>query len=246
MQGVENKVIVITGASSGIGEATAKILANNGAKVVLSARREERLQKLASTIGDNAIYLKSDVSNAEDMKALIALAKEKFGKVDVLFANAGTMPGGNMSELKVADWISMVDINVKGVLFSMAAVLPNLLLKEWTYYCNFFYCRNKISSRKCCLFGYKTLCPAMLDSFRTEAVMEGTNIRTTTIYPGAIKTELLNTIAPSETKTMVEEFYKNVGLEPSVIANAVLYAVSQPDNIDVSDLAIRPSKESLN
>ena len=245
MRGVENKVIVITGASSGIGEATAKILANNGAKVVLSARREERLQKLASTIGDNAIYLKSDVSNAEDMKALIALAKEKFGKVDVLFANAGTMPGGNMSELKVVDWISMVDINVKGVLFSMAAVLPEFIAQKSGH----IIVTSSIAGTKsvpgnAVYSGTKHFVRAMLDSFRTEAVMEGTNIRTTTIYPGAIKTELLNTIAPSETKTMVEEFYKNVGLEPSVIANAVLYAVSQPDNIDVSDLAIRPSKES--
>ena len=245
MQGVENKVIVITGASSGIGEATAKILADNGAKVVLSARREERLQKLASTIGDNAIYLKSDVSNAEDMKALIALAKEKFGKVDVLFANAGTMPGSNMSELKVADWISMVDINVKGVLFSMAAVLPEFIAQKSGH----IIVTSSIAGTKsvpgnAVYSGTKHFVRAMLDSFRTEAVMEGTNIRTTTIYPGAIKTELLNTIAPSETKTMVEEFYKNVGLEPSVIANAVLYAVSQPDNIDVSDLAIRPSKES--
>ena len=245
MQGVENKVIVITGASSGIGQATAKILANNGAKVVLSARREERLQKLASTIGDNAIYLKSDVSNAEDMKALIALAKEKFGKVDVLFANAGTMPGGNMSELKVADWISMVDINVKGVLFSMAAVLPEFIAQKSGH----IIVTSSIAGTKsvpgnAVYSGTKHFVRAMLDSFRTEAVMEDTNIRTTTIYPGAIKTELLNTIAPSETKTMVEKFYKNVGLDPRVIANAVLYAISQPDNIDVSDLAIRPSKES--
>ncbi len=245
MQGVENKVIVITGASSGIGEATAKILADNGAKVVLSARREERLQKLASTIGENAIYLKSDVSNAEDMKALIALAKEKFGKVDVLFANAGTMPGGNMSELKVADWISMVDINVKGVLFSMAAVLPEFIAQKSGH----IIVTSSIAGTKsvpgnAVYSGTKHFVRAMLDSFRTEAVMEGTNIRTTTIYPGAIKTELLNTIAPSETKTMVEKFYKNVGLDPRVIANAVLYAISQPDNIDVSDLAIRPSKES--
>ena len=245
MQGVENKVIVITGASSGIGEATAKILADNGAKVVLSARREERLQKLASTIGENAIYLKSDVSNAEDMKALIALAKEKFGKVDVLFANAGTMPGGNMSELKVADWISMVDINVKGVLFSMAAVLPEFIAQKSGH----IIVTSSIAGTKsvpgnAVYSGTKHFVRAMLDSFRTEAVMEGTNIRTTTIYPGAIKTELLNTIAPSETKTMVEKFYKNVGLDPRVIVNAVLYAISQPDNIDVSDLAIRPSKES--
>ena len=101
MKNVENKVIIITGASSGIGEETARTLAQNGAKVVLSARREERLKKLADEIGENAVYLASDVSKAEDMGALVKLAKDSFGKVDAVFANAGVMPGGNMSELKV-------------------------------------------------------------------------------------------------------------------------------------------------
>ena len=130
MKGIENKVIVITGASSGIGEATAKILAEGGAKVVLSARREDRLKKLALEIGDNAAYFKSDVSSAEDMKALIAIAKGKFGRVDVLFANAGVMPGSNMSELKTRDWMSMVNINIVGVLNSIAAVLPEFTAQK--------------------------------------------------------------------------------------------------------------------
>ena len=209
MQGVENKVIVITGASSGIGEATAKILANNGAKVVLSARREERLQKLASTIGDNAIYLKSDVSNAEDMKALIALAKEKFGKVDVLFANAGTMPGGNMSELKVADWISMVDINVKGVLFSMAAVLPEFIAQKSGH----IIVTSSIAGTKsvpgnAVYSGTKHFVRAMLDSFRTEAVMEGTNIRTTTIYQAQSKPNCLIRLHRLKQRLWLKNFIK--------------------------------------
>lgn len=162
--------MIITGASSGIGEETARVLAQNGAKVVLSARREERLKALAEEIGtDNVAYLKSDVSRQEDMQQLVALAKERFGRIDVLFANAGVMPAGNMSELKVQDWLSMVDIN--------------------------------------------------------------------------IKTELLNTIAPSETKSMVEQFYQNVALTPDAIASAVLYAVSQPDSVDVSDIVVRPTRE---
>ena len=109
MRGVESKVVVITGASSGIGEATAKLLAQNGAKVVLGARRGERLERLAYEIGENAAWLQSDVSKLEDMQALVALAREKFGRADVLFANAGIMPGSNMSELKVRDWMAMVD-----------------------------------------------------------------------------------------------------------------------------------------
>lgn len=221
---VENKVVIITGASSGIGEETAKVLAGNGAKVVLSARREDRLQKLAGEIGENAAWMKSDVSDPDDMKALAALAIEKFGKIDVLFANAGIMPGSNMSELKINDWMNMVDINIKGVLNSMAGIktVPG----------NAVYC------------GTKHFVRAMLESFRAESIMENTNIRTTTIYPGAIKTELLNTIAPSETKSMVEEFYRNVGLEPDAVAGAVLFAVSQPENVDISDLTVRPSRES--
>lgn len=245
MKSIENKVVIITGASSGIGAETARVLAKNGAKVVLSARREERLKKLAEEIGENAIYLKSDVSNAEDMQVLVQLAKEKFGKVDVLFANAGIMPGGNMSELKVKDWMGMVNINIVGVLNSMAAVLPEFIAQRSGHIIvtssaaglrsvpgNAVYC------------GTKHFVRAMLDSFRMEAVTEGTNIHTTTIYPGAVKTELLNTIAPSETKAMVEKFYEDAGITPDVIANAVLYAVSQPDNVNVSDLVVRPSKEA--
>lgn len=245
MNNIENKVVIITGASSGIGEETAKVLAKNGAKVVLSARREDRLKKLVNEIGENAVYLKSDVSNVEDMKALVILAKEKFGKVDALFANAGIMPGGNMSELKLQDWVNMVNVNIVGVLNSMAAVLPEFIAQKSGHIIvtssaagtrsvpgNAVYC------------GTKHFVRAMLDSFRMETVMEGSNIHATTIYPGAVKTELLNTIAPSETKAMVEKFYEEAGMTPDVIADAVLYALSQPDSVNVSDLVIRPRKEA--
>ena len=159
MKNIENKVVIITGASSGIGAETARVLAKNGAKVVLSARREERLKKLVEEIGENAVYLKSDVSNAEDMQALVKLAKEKFGKVDALFANAGIMPGGNMSELKVKDWMGMVNINIVGVLNSMAAVLPEFdRAEKRTHHCNFFSGRAQVCSRKRSLLRHQTLC----------------------------------------------------------------------------------------
>lgn len=245
MQNVQGKVILITGASSGIGEATAKTLAAHGAKVVLSARRGDRLEKLAAGIGENAVYLASDVTNPDDMEALVTLAKSKFGRLDVLFANAGIMPGSNMSEHKVNDWMAMVDVNIKGVLNAMAAVLPEFIAQKHGH----IIVTSSIAGTRsvpgnAVYAGTKHFVRAMLDSFRTESVMEGTNIRTTTIYPGAIRTELLHTIAPSETKSMVETFYRNAGLDPDVIANAVLYAVAQPDNVDVSDFAVRPSKES--
>lgn len=245
MKNLENKVVVITGASSGIGEATAKALVKAGAKVVLSARREERLERIATELGEKAAYVKSDVTRLEDMQALVRLAKERFGRVDALFANAGVMPGGNMSEGKLGDWMAMVDINIKGVLNAMAAVLPEFLAQKSGHIVvtssaagtrsvpgNAVYC------------GTKHFVRAMLDSFRMEAVAEGSNIHATTIYPGAVKTELLNAIAPSETKAMVEQFYEDAGLTPDVIANAVVYALSQPENVNVSDLVVRPSKEA--
>ena len=244
MKNIENKVVIITGASSGIGEETARTLARDGAKVVLSARREDRLQKLASEIGENAVYLKSDVVSLEDMIALVALAKEKFGKVDAVFANAGIMPAGNMSQLKVNDWNAMIDINIRGVLNTMAAVLPEFTAQKYGHIIvtssraglmsvpgNAVYC------------GTKHFVKAMIDSFRSESIQEGTNIRTSVIYPGAIKTELLNSVAESEAKNMVSQFYENVGLTPDVIANAVLYAVSQPDNVAVPELVVCPSME---
>lgn len=245
MQGVENKIVLITGASSGIGEATAKVLVQNGAKVVLSARREDWLQALAAQLGENAAYLKSDVTSLEDMQALAALAKQRFGKIDVLFANAGIMPGSNLSQLKVQDWMDMVDINIKGVLNAMAAVLPEFFAqKSGQIVVTSSVAGTKSVPGNAVYCGTKHFVRAMLDSFRAESVMEGSNIRTTTIYPGAIQTELLNTIAPSETKSMVEEFYRKVGIQPDAIAKAVLYAVSQPEQVDVSDLMVRPSKES--
>ena len=245
MKNIENKVVIITGASSGIGAETARVLAENGAKVVLSARREKRLKKLAEEIGENAVYLKSDVSNAEDMQALVKLAKEKFGKVDALFANAGIMPGGNMSELKVKDWMGMVNINIVGVLNSMAAVLPEFIAqKSGHIIATSLTAGLRSVPGKTVSWGTKNFVRALLDSFRMEGGTEGTNIHATTIYPGAVKTELLNTIAPSETKAMVEKFYEDAGITPDVIANAVLYAISQPDNVNVSDLVVRPSKEA--
>ena len=244
MKNVENKVIIITGASSGIGEETARVLAANGAKVVLSARREDKLKKLADEIGGNAAYLASDVTNLEDMNAVVALAKEKFGKVDAVFANAGIMPAGNMSELKVKDWNAMIDINIKGVLNVMAAVLPEFTAQKYGHVIATSSRAGLMSVPGNAVYcGTKHFVRAMLDSFRSESIREGTNIRTTTIYPGAIKTELLNMVAESPAKDMVSQFYENVGLTPDVIANAVLYAVSQPDNVAVPDLVVCPSME---
>lgn len=245
MNNIENKVIIITGASSGIGKATAKVLTENGAKVVLSARREDRLKKLAAEIGeDKAAYLSSDVSKIEDMKAVAALAKEKFGRIDALFANAGIMPVSNMSQLAVDEWDKMIDINIRGVLYAMAAVLPEFTEQKRGHIIatssvagtrpvpgNAVYCGTKYFVR------------AMMESFRQETIGENSGIRTTVIYPGAINTELLGSINNAGVKAFVEDVYQKIGISPDAIANAVLYALSQPDNIDVTELVVKPSVE---
>lgn len=246
MKNVENKVVLITGASSGIGKATAKLLVENGAKVALSARREERLAELANELGsENVVYRKSDVTDLASLQKLVKLAQDKFGKVDVAYANAGIMPAGNMSEMKVSDWMQMVDINVKGVLNSIAAVLPGFLDQKSG--------QIIVTSSSAGLYpvpgnavysGTKYFVRGLMDSFRSESATEQNHIRSTTIYPGAIQTELLNTVAPSKTKDMVTEFYKNIGITPVAVAKAVLYSVSQADDVDVSEIAVRPTMEA--
>lgn len=245
MQKVEGKVVVITGASSGIGAETARTLAANGAKVVLSARREEKLRAIADEIGENAAWFVSDVSNLESMRALAAFTKERFGRIDVLFANAGIMPVSSLSELKVDEWDRMIDINARGVLYAMAAVLPEFVAnKSGQVIATSSVAGTRSVPGNAVYCGTKYFVKAMVDSFRQETIQEGTNIRTTVLYPGAINTGLLSTISDATTKGAVEDIYKKVGISPAAIANAVLYAVSQPADVDVSDLIVRPSAEA--
>lgn len=245
MQNVEGKVVIITGASSGIGEQTAKTLAANGAKVVLSARREEKLEKITNEIGENAAWFKSDVSSLVDMKALAAFAKEKFGRIDVLFANAGIMPIGNLSALKTDEWDREIDINIRGVLYAIAAVLPEFTSqKKGHIIATSSVAGTRVIPGNAVYCGTKYFVKAMMESFREESIQEGNRIRTTVLYPGAINTGLLETINDTGIKTAVEDIYKKVGISPEAIANAVLYAVSQPDEVDVSDLIVRPTIEA--
>lgn len=241
---IEGKVVLITGASSGIGEATARLLAQNGAKVALSARREDKLQKITDEIGNNAIFYKSDVTDLNSLKQLVAMAKEKFGHVDVLFANAGIMPASNISQLKINDWMQMVDINVKGVLNSMAAVLPEFTEQhQGQIIVTSSLAGIQPVPGNAIYTGTKFFIRGMFEAYRSESAMEKNNIKTTVLYPGAVQTELLNTVAPSKQKEQAEEFYKAVGIKPSAIAKAVLYAASQDDSVDVSELMIRPINE---
>ena len=245
LSNVEGKVVIITGASSGIGEATAKLLAKSGAKVVLNARREERLKSIVEEIGENTAYLPGDVTSLDDMKELVSFAQRTFGGVDVLFANAGMMLSSPMSELRVNDWTEMVDVNIKGVLNSMAAVLPVFDQQKRGYIIvTSSVAGTRPSPNNAVYCGTKYFVRMMLETFRRESVSEQTNIRATSICPGAVKTELLDHIDSPDTKQKFEESYDHASMQAEDIANAVLYCLMQPENVDVDELVIRPLGEA--
>ncbi|MGM0168413.1 hypothetical protein IGI39_004168 [Enterococcus sp. AZ135] len=240
----KEKVVVITGASSGIGEATAKLLIENGAKVVLGARREEKLKQLVAEYGENSAYAVTDVRNPDDVEALVDLAVEKFGKVDVLFANAGIMPASNMSELKTKEWNDMVDINIKGVLNSLAAVLPHFTKqKSGHVIATSSIAGLKVFPGNSVYTGTKFAVRAIMDGFRMESAMEKTNIRTTTLYPGAIATELLDTISTPEVKQGMEDFYQ-IAISPEDVAKTVLFVIEQPAEVGITEMTILPSAQA--
>ena len=241
---IEGKVVVITGASSGIGEATAQLLVDNGAKVMLGARREARLQALTEKLGSASAYRVTDVRKPEEVYALVKSAEETFGKVDVLFANAGIMPASNMSELKTDEWNDMVDINIKGVLNGLAAVLPVFTKqKSGQVITTSSIAGLKVFPGNSVYTGTKHAVRAIMDGFRMESAMEGTNIRTTTLYPGAIATELLETISTPQVKAGLEEFYE-IAITPAAVAETVLFAISQPASVSVTEMTILPTAQA--
>lgn len=244
---IKNKVVVITGASSGIGEATAKLLAENGAKIVLGARREERLKELADEIksnGGQAVYQVTDVVNPEDSKQLVHLAKETFGGVDAIFLNAGIMPNSPLSELKTDEWNSMVDVNIKGVLNGIAAVLPTFTSQKSGH----IITTSSVAGLKAypggAVYGAtKWAVRDLMEVLRMESAQEGTNIRTATIYPAAINTELLDTITDKNTEEGMTAMYEQYGITPDRVANVVAFALEQPEDTNINEFTIGPTTQ---
>lgn len=244
MLNVVNKVIAITGASSGIGEATARLLAENGAKVILGARRIDRLEKLVDEIrssGGIAEFKSVDVSSREDVNNFIHFAKDKFGRVDVIFNNAGVMPLSPMNALKVEEWDNMIDVNIRGVLNGIAAGLPIMEAQGGGQFIDTasigahmvvptgaVYCATKYAVW------------AISEGLRQESE----TIRVTTISPGVVETELGSDITDESSKAALREFRKTA-LTSDAIARAVLYAVSQPDDVDINEMIVRPKASAF-
>lgn len=245
---VKGKVVVITGASSGIGEVTAKLLAKNGAKVMLGARREERLKNIADEInkeGGRAEFQSVDVTKPAEVQALVAGAMKKFGQLDVIFNNAGIMPNSPMSALRTAEWDKMVDVNLKGVLNGIAAVMPTFTAQKHGHIIttsSVAGLKNYVGSG---VYGAtKFAVRNAMEVTRMESANEGTNIRTTTLYPAAINTELLDHIGDATTASNMKNFYQQHGISPEAVARAVNFAIDQPDDVDIAELTIYPTNQA--
>jgi NADP-dependent 3-hydroxy acid dehydrogenase YdfG len=244
---IKGKVVIITGASSGIGEASAKLLASKGAKVALGARREDKLKQIVDEIekeGGQAVYQALDVVNPSDNEAIVQLARETFGGVDVIFLNAGLMPNSPLSALKIADWHQMVDVNIKGVLNGVAAVLPTFVAQKSGHVITTSSVAGlKAYPNGAVYGGTKWFVRDFMEVLRMESAMEKTNIRTATIYPAAINTELLDTISHEETGEQMQGVYERYGISPDRIANIVAFAIDQPEDTTINEFTVGPANQ---
>ena len=245
---IQNKVVIITGASSGIGEATAYKLAAGGAKIVLGARREDKLKAIAEHIkaqGGEAAYRVTDVTKPEDNAALVKLAKDSFGKVDVIFLNAGLMPSSPLSALETANWNAMIDVNIKGVLNGIAAVLPEFeAQKSGQIITTSSVAGLKTFPGAAVYCGTKWAVRAIMDSLRQEAAAAGTRIRTTTVCPAAVQSELVSHITNEATSKGYRELYDNFEIPAERVADAVAFVVGQPEDTSISEFTITPTTQA--
>jgi NADP-dependent 3-hydroxy acid dehydrogenase YdfG len=246
MIGILGRVVAITGASSGIGEATALLLAERGAKVVLGARGSDRLATLARRIenaGGTVAYVPTDVRRQSDVAALVALACERYGKLDVLFNNAGVMPISPLADLRVEDWEEMVDINVKGVLYGIAAALPVFRKQGFGHFVNTASTAGlKTVPTQAIYSGTKFAVRAISDGLRQEVGSE--KLRVTVISPGFTRTNFAEAIVNTEVRARLVESRDTLAMSPDAIARAVVFAIEQPADVDVGEIVIRPTAQA--
>jgi len=241
MSNIAGKVVLITGASSGIGEATARLLAQKGASVVLGARRTERLEAIAAAIrseGGIVEYQTLDVTVREQVEEFVKLAQSKFGRVDVILNNAGVMPLSHLEALKVDEWDRMIDVNIRGVLHGIAAGLPIMKQQGFGQFINIasigayavsptaaVYCATKFAVR------------AISEGLRQEV---GGDIRVTLVSPGVTESELAESISDEKGRAEMKEF-RRILIPAEAISRAILYAIEQPADVDVSEIIVRPT-----
>ncbi|MEU8783054.1 SDR family oxidoreductase [Streptomyces sp. NPDC048637] len=245
MSGIKGKVVAITGAGSGIGEATALLLAERGARLVLGARRSERLAELVARIekaGGTAVQIRTDVTRRDDLQALVALAAERFGRLDVMVSNAGVGTISPLDDLRVEEWDHMVDVNVKGVLHGIAAALPVFRAQGSGHFVTTastaaFRVVPTLAVYAATKFAVRALC----EGLRQEA---GDSLRVTTVSPGATATGFAEASTNSRVRAEMTRMRDDLAIPPDAIARAIAFAIEQPATVDVSEIVVRPTAQS--
>jgi NADP-dependent 3-hydroxy acid dehydrogenase YdfG len=246
-QGIKDKIVVVTGASSGLGEATARLLSEQGGTLVLGARRADRLQALANEIearGGKALALETDVTRREQVTALVDAAVHTYGRIDVMINNAGLMPQAPLEQLKVDEWDRMIDVNLKGVTYGIAASLPHMQRQKSGHFVNVSsVAGHKVGPGFAVYSATKFAVRALSEGLRQE--VKPYNIRTTVISPGAVATELPNTVSDPAAAERLRGFYAEVAVPADSFARAVAFALSQPPEVDINEILYRPTKQEL-
>lgn len=246
-ENIKGKVIVITGASSGLGEAAARRLSREGATVVLGARRLERIAALAETLktaGGKALAVATDVTCAEQVRKLVDAAIEEYGRIDVMLNNAGLMPLSLLERLKLDDWSNMIDVNLKGVLYGIAAALPYMKEQKSGHFINVSsVAGHKVHPGSAVYAATKYAVRALSEGLRQE--VKPYNIRTTIISPGAIATELPKSITEGDVQESIQGFYEHYSIPADSFARTVSFAISQPEEVDINEILFRPTAQEL-
>ena len=244
MSGIEGKVVAITGASSGIGAATALLLAEHGAKVVLGARGSDRLEALAARIagaGGEVISLRMDVRQRGEVTELVNLACKTFGKLDVLVSNAGIGPISPLDSLRVEDWEDMIDINIKGVLYGIAAALPVFRAQGFGHFVNTASTAGlRVMPNQAVYAATKFAVRAISEGLRQEA---GDTLRVTVISPGFVRTDFAASMTDPSVKAQIVDAMNTMAIAPEAIARAIVFAIEQPADVDVGEIVVRPTAQ---
>ena len=244
---IQGKVVVITGASSGLGEATARELSAQGATVVLGARRVDRIKSLADELtrrGGKALAVPTDVIHSEQVKKLVDGAVQAYGRIDVMINNAGLMPQSPLERLRIDEWDRMIDVNIKGVLYGIAAALPYMKQQKSGHIINVSsVAGHKVRAGGAVYAATKHAVLALSEGLRQE--VKPYNIRTTVISPGAVATELPNSISEPDVAEGFQKFYEEFAIPSDSFARAVAFAISQPEDVDVNEILFRPTRQEL-
>ncbi len=244
---IAGKVVVITGASSGLGEATARLLCAEGARVVLGARRADRLTSLAKELtasGGKAIAVTTDVVHRAQVKALVDAAVKAYGRVDVMLNNAGLMPQAPLERLKIDEWDRMIDVNIKGVLYGIAAALPYMKEQKAGHFINVSsVAGHKVGPGFAVYAATKYAVRALSEGLRQE--VKPYNIRTTVISPGAVATELPDSVTDPDTAERIHKFYAGVAISADSFARVVAFAMSEPEDVDINEILFRPTRQEI-